>query len=154
MYLFSFYSNINFPIVYRQIKHCIQTGETYELHDQESFPRKMFLMIQKLVTKLIKIFISHSHSDRADRRTSLVNNAVLFFECLQEGHVLRGWLSQRWGIVSPDVAPIDRIPHSSDNSRTQDTIWWCTSMGETVRRQKKEETKTKQRFGNKTCVEL
>lgn len=145
MYLFSFYSNINF---------CIQTGETYELHDQESFPRKMFLMIQKLLTNLIKIFISHSHSDRADRRTSLVNNAVLFFESLQEGHVLRGWLSQRWGIVSPDVAPIDRIPHSSDNSRIQDTIWWCTSMGETVRRQKKEETKTKQRFGNKTCVEL
>lgn len=141
MYLFSFYSNINFPIVYQQIKHCIQTGETYELHDQESFPRKMFLMIQKLVTKLIKIFISHSHSDRADRRTSPVNNAVLFFESLQEGHVLRGWLSQRWGIVSPDVAPIDRIPHSSDNSRTQDTIWWCTSMGETVRRQKKKKQK-------------
>lgn len=147
MYLFSFYSNINFPIVYRQIKHCIQTGETYELHDQESFPRKMFLMIQKLVTKLIRIFISHSHSDRADRRTSLVNNAVLFFESLQEGHVLRGWLSQRWGIVSPDVAPIDRIPHSSDNSRTQDTIWWCTSMGETVRRQKKRK-KQKQNKGS------
>lgn len=147
MYLFSFYSNINFPIVYRQIKHCIQTGETYELHDQESFPRKMFLMIQKLVTKLIKIFISHSHSDRADRRTSLVNNAVLFFESLQEGHVLRGWLSQRWGIVSPDVAPIDRIPHSSDNSRIQDTIWWCTSMGETVRRQKKRK-KQKQNKGS------
>lgn len=147
MYLFSFYSNINFPIVYRQIKHCIQTGETYELHDQESFPRRMFLMIQKLVTKLIKIFISHSHSDRADRRTSLVNNAVLFFESLQEGHVLRGWLSQRWGIVSPDVAPIDRIPHSSDNSRIQDTIWWCTSMGETVRRQKKRK-KQKQNKGS------
>lgn len=147
MYLFSFYCNINFPIVYRQIKHCIQTGETYELHDQESFPRKMFLMIQKLVTKLIKIFISHSHSDRADRRTSLVNNAVLFFESLQEGHVVRGWLSQRWGIVSPDVAPIDRIPHSSDNSRTQDTIWWCTSMGETVRRQKKRK-KQKQNKGS------
>lgn len=138
MYLFSFYSNINFPIVYRQIKHCIQTGETYELHDQESFPRKMFLMIQKLLTKLIKIFISHSHSDRTDRRTSPVNNAVLFFECLQEGHVLRGWLSQRWGIVSPDVAPIDR---------TQDTIWWCTSMGETVRRQKKRK-KQKQNKGS------
>lgn len=147
MYLFSFYSNINFPIVYQQIKHCIQTGETYELHDQESFPRKMFLMIQKLLTNLIKIFISHSHSDRADRRTSLVNNAVLFFESLQEGHVLRGWLSQRWGIVSPDVAPIDRIPHSSDNSRTQDTIWWCTSMGETVRRQKKRK-KQKQNKGS------
>lgn len=51
--------------------------------------KKMFLVIQKLLTKLIKIFISHNHSDRIDRRTTPVNNAVLFFECLQEGHVLR-----------------------------------------------------------------
>lgn len=106
----------------------------------------MFLMIQKLLTKLIKIFISHNHSDRVDRRSTLVNNAVLFFWCLQEDHVLRDHCHSDGASWAPDVAPIDRNPHSSDNSRTQVTIWWCTSMEEIVDKNQKQ----KQNKGSET----
>lgn len=112
--------------------------------------KKCFLVIQKLLTKLIKIFISHNHSDRIDRRTTPVNNAVLFFECLQEGHVLRdhchsdgaSWAQMLHLLIgTPAVLTTAYTSHHlvmHVNGRN------CQST--------KTETKTKQRFGNKTSV--